>query len=956
MNEQERWDLEWLKQRHSQLEEDLAQYSRRLKLLESRLETATPSPQTPSAITPPLTARPEPAPGPQPATPPPLPPVIRETTTASSARATEFVAQLSPLPASPPAPAPPQPSPAAKVEAAAAPKERVELRFGRYWAPRIGIVFVLTAFAFFANWAYETFIIKLGPPGKVSLLYVASGLLLAAGAWWQRKAASASLKNYAQVLFAGGLAAVYFTTYGAYHIDAIKVIQSPLLDGVLLLAWAGFMVWNADRKKSEVLALFAVGLAYYTSIITRVESFTLYSNLVLTLAAVFFLVRNRWAGLTLVSLLATYAAYAFWRFFDGNAWHWASPDEGLWHGTYFLISYWLVFTTAVFLSEHERLRGPNRAGFLTLNNVAFFVMFLLTMLQVREGGLWKFCIIYGTALLVCAELARRRLANEPLTKNSYLTQGLLLVTVGLIMKYTGLKLGLLLGAESVVLLTLGTARKNWVLQIGAYISGAIAVGVGLSDLDRDDSRGLWQGAALGALMAFNAFWSHRVAKESKALIRPVPTFYTALALAAWIATTWYNTTSAHFPLALAVEALVLTFSVYVLRVREFAMLGQGCLVIAQFAWLIRFSAENPSPPWWNPALLIVITLVLSHWWQRQNILVAGKELSFSWQGIFALLLIAVLYSWLEPQFQAPDWLAFTSLLAVGITAYGVFTRAWLLALSAQMFLMVSIGQFALQLSQKKPEWFVPFAPLAALAFLSFSTVKWFERKPGGEPRVRQSLLQLALIYRWVALVMSLAWVHEYIDARERTWVLALLGVLVFLWAGRKRNSEALLFSAAFSLFGLGLFWFPMEGTPTVYWPNLLAILALLGEQRVARRFAEHYKLDERVQAATIIVGGASLWLLVFRWQCDEGAKGFYLTAGWSALALVLFIVGILLRERVYRWLGLAVLAPALGRVFIFDVWKLDTLYIVASFLALGVVLLAVGYVYNRFQEKFKEWL
>ena len=47
----------------------------------------------------------------------------------------------------------------------------------------------------------------------------------------------------------------------------------------MLLAWAGFMVWIADRKKSEVLALFAVGLAYYTSIITRVGSFTLYSNL-----------------------------------------------------------------------------------------------------------------------------------------------------------------------------------------------------------------------------------------------------------------------------------------------------------------------------------------------------------------------------------------------------------------------------------------------------------------------------------------------------------------------------------------------------------------------------------------------------------------------------------------------------------------------------------------------------
>ena len=54
--------------------------------------------------------------------------------------------------------------------------------------------------------------------------------------------------------------------------------------------------------------------------------------------------------------------------------------------------------------------------------------------------------------------------------------------------------------------------------------------------------------------------------------------------------------------------------------------------------------------------------------------------------------------------------------------------------------------------------------------------------------------------------------------------------------------------------------------------------------------------------------------------------------------------------------GLAVLVPALGRVFIFDVWKLQTLYIVLSFLALGLVLIAVGFVYNKYQEKFKEWL
>jgi len=63
------------------------------------------------------------------------------------------------------------------------------------------------------------------------------------------------------------------------------------------------------------------------------------------------------------------------------------------------MSYWLCFTAAVFLSKHEKFAGPNRASFLTLNNGAFFTMFLLTMLQVHHGGFWKFSLGYGVVLL-----------------------------------------------------------------------------------------------------------------------------------------------------------------------------------------------------------------------------------------------------------------------------------------------------------------------------------------------------------------------------------------------------------------------------------------------------------------------------------------------------------------------------------------------------------------------------
>ena len=118
-----------------------------------------------------------------------------------------------------------------------------EMRLGTYWFVRAGIVMVLTALAWAAYLAYEKYIPLLGPPGKTSLLYLASGTLLGIGAWFQRRQTKEALRNYGQVVFAGGLAAVYFTTYAAHHIPALQIIESAALDGALLLAWAGFIVW-----------------------------------------------------------------------------------------------------------------------------------------------------------------------------------------------------------------------------------------------------------------------------------------------------------------------------------------------------------------------------------------------------------------------------------------------------------------------------------------------------------------------------------------------------------------------------------------------------------------------------------------------------------------------------------------------------------------------------------------
>ena len=84
----------------------------------------------------------------------------------------------------PPLPLPPVAFvPPSLVTAPVPPKrDSLEMRVGKFWLVRIGIVAMLTALVFFASYAYQNYIGKIGPGGKVALLYLASGVLLGFGA------------------------------------------------------------------------------------------------------------------------------------------------------------------------------------------------------------------------------------------------------------------------------------------------------------------------------------------------------------------------------------------------------------------------------------------------------------------------------------------------------------------------------------------------------------------------------------------------------------------------------------------------------------------------------------------------------------------------------------------------------------------------------------------------------
>jgi uncharacterized membrane protein len=142
------------------------------------------------------------------------------------------------------------------------------------------------------------------------------------------------------------------------------------------------------------------------------------------------------------------------------------------------------------------------------------------------------------------------------------------------------------------------------------------------------------------------------------------------------------------------------------------------------------------------------------------------------------------------------------------------------------------------------------------------------------------------------------------------------------------------------------------GAPLV----LLSVAAAL-ERRVEERSAPRWSLVPRLWTlASLVLLFALVTLEVrqaFRGEYLNGGGGssaerYAYSAAWVLLATALLVAGLLRHRRTLRLASLPVMLLAVGKVFIYDTANLSDLYRVASFLGLGVSLLLLAWLYQRF--------
>lgn len=160
------------------------------------------------------------------------------------------------------------------------------------------------------------------------------------------------------------------------------------------------------------------------------------------------------------------------------------------------------------------------------------------------------------------------------------------------------------------------------------------------------------------------------------------------------------------------------------------------------------------------------------------------------------------------------------------------------------------------------------------------------------------------------------------NARMGTFLVAIAVLAATAWYGVKRGDEIGRQGAAVAVIAL----------------NALALIAFSNE------VSDYYARERALVVPANRPYDTVNWIKTRNIQI---AEGFTYSALWMAYGAMLMIIGFWRRSAFVRWQALVLIAVTTIKVFVYDVSQLDKGYRIVSFIVLGVLLLAISFVYQR---------
>lgn len=803
----------------------------------------------------------------------------------------------------------------------------LESVIGGNWFNRIGILAIILAVGFFLKYAFENQWI--GPAGRIMIgIAIGIGFLLGG-----ERLRGKGYRHYAHGLSGGGIAILYlaiFAAFGRYHL----IGQLPAFAFMSLITTAAVLL--AARYDALAIAILGLIGGFLTPIMLstgRDNQTGLFSYIIVldlgVLALAWF---KQWRILNYLAFIATVLMSAGW--LD----EWYAPEK-LWKTIFFFTILFVIFALLAVLHNviyRRRVRIPDVA-LIMLNAGIYFATAYRLLEADNHGILGVFAILVSAFYLGLGYLTWQRDREDKYLVLTFIGLASLFLTLAIPIQFD----------------------QHWTTMAWA-VEGAILVWIA----QRTGSR-LTYGAALAVFAVALLHWlkfdlvefSFKAGEVFTPLLNKRGAsslvLIATLAVSAWILSRTDEDDFAPTRRAMmtgsliAAAALLLTWLSFDIRDYFEAL---------RLPYRQRIDRE---PALWNAITRLdsIKHLCLTALWSiyASIILFAGFRTRIIALRIAALALLGVTLGkvmLLDTQYYAQPWRtlilnpvfgSFAVLVAAMAFAYFSYSRAdeesvrertealnGLLAagnLAALVGLCVeAMGHFRMRLNQSSPELYISHD-----AMMDFA------------------LTAILSVYGAILLRMALK--------QNRKWLQIASLVLV---------ASAVIYLQGVAESGL-------SGWPLIFNPTFAAFAVVIASlifvyTSLNRSELEQVWVKRTLQALLIIINLLALYGLslesngYFRQQRSTAnypsiedlnlnlAKQLSLSIIWAVYGGAMLLIGIWRRNRLARLMALAILGMTIVKVFLYDLSSLDQIYRIISFVILGIVLLAVSFVYQKLMK------
>jgi|GEM_PF-584049 len=349
----------------------------------------------------------------------------------------------------------------------------MELDFGRNWLNKIGIVVLALGVAFLISYSFKYF----GPFLKIAFGYLVGGALFFTGLKLEAKE---KFMNYGRVLLGGAWAIIYFTTYAMHHFEASRIIVNQGADVFLLALVVAGMMTHVLKYKSEAMMSVALCVAYLTSTIGQITSFTIISSLFLAVFVLFLVYRFQWVKTLSLGIALTYGIHFIWVMPNllssaktGVPFGIAALNYYDFMNFVFLSCYWLVFLVGVHIVRTIKDQILVRTLAVTnFGNIALYsALSYPLILKLFYAQRFMMVLIAGLIYLACA-LLMKRLGREKMYISD-IVAAVFAVTFSISLKFLPTSTLLMWMIEIPFLLFIGTNFKEKVFRYFSYILSVV---------------------------------------------------------------------------------------------------------------------------------------------------------------------------------------------------------------------------------------------------------------------------------------------------------------------------------------------------------------------------------------------------------------------------------------------------------------------------------------------------